>query len=296
MAPVRTAVCIATTGRADILLETLSHVARQTLKPDDIFICQLKSDDVDKDVLSQLQIEISYLDFASGLTAQRNALLNAANGADLIVFIDDDFLMHRNYIANAVANFEHLADVAMLTGKVLADGATGPGLETITGRNMLEKIAECEITAKVRQVFNAYGCNMVINWSLIRDKGCRFDENLPLYGWQEDVDFSRQAAIFGNIYKCDNMIGVHLGSKSGRVSGFRFGYSQVANQFYLIKKGTIPPRIALRKLFENLIANFIGLFRNEEYVDRRGRVKGNLTALSDALMGRLSPLRILDAS
>jgi hypothetical protein len=38
------------------------------------------------------------------------------------------------------------------------------------------------------------------------------------------------------------------------------------------------------------------LLRNEEYVDRRGRVKGNLTALSDALMGRLSPLRILDAS
>ena len=32
--------------------------------------------------------------------------------------------------------------------------------------------------------------------------------------------------------------GVHLGNKRGRVSGLRFGYSQIANPIYLLQKGT----------------------------------------------------------
>ena len=43
--------------------------------------------------------------------------------------------------------------------------------------------------------------------------GSRFDENLPLYGWLEDVDFCRQLARYGRIVKNIRLIGVHLGSK-----------------------------------------------------------------------------------
>ena len=72
-------------------------------------------------------------------------------------------------------------------------------------------------------------------------EGVRFDENLPLYGWAEDVDFCRQLATYGRIVENARTTGVHLGSNSGRTSGVCFGYSQIANPLYLWRKGTLPP-------------------------------------------------------
>ena len=136
---------------------------------------------------------------------------------------------------------------------------------------------------------------MAIRWSALRGRGCWFDEGLPLYAWAEDVDFSRQAARHGRVLKADSLTGVHLAAKHGRVSGVRFGYSQIANQVYLARKGTITVMGGLRKAIENIGANALGAVRNDEaYIDRRGRLLGNLRGIADTLRGRVSPQRILD--
>ena len=44
----------------------------------------------------------------------------------------------------------------------------------------------------------------------------------------------------------DRLAGVHMGAKGGRTSGRRLGYSQIANPVYLLRKKTIPPKLALR--------------------------------------------------
>ena len=134
---------------------------------------------------------------------------------------------------------------------------------------------------------------MAVRWSALRGH-CLFDENLPLYAWAEDVDFSRQAARHGTVLKNAAMAGVHLAAKHGRVSGVRFGYSQIANQVYLARKGTLTVSGCLRKAIENVAANLVGAIRGDEpFVDRRGRLTGNLIGIRDVLTGRSSPARIL---
>jgi len=128
----------------------------------------------------------------------------------------------------------------------------------------------------------------------IRRHGVLFDENLPLYGWQEDIDFSRQLAPFGRIVDANVLRGVHLGTKGGRTSGVRFGYSQIANPVYLIRKGTMSVGFAAALMWRNVVANAGRSFRPEPWIDRRGRLWGNWLALWDLVTRRMSPRRILD--
>jgi hypothetical protein len=120
-----------------------------------------------------------------------------------------------------------------------------------------------------------------------------FDENLPLYGWQEDIDFSRRVRPYGRIVRSQTLRGVHLGIKLGRTSGVRFGYSQIANPVYLIRKGSMSWRHAAKLIWRNLAANLLRSVYPEPWIDRKGRLKGNCLAIVDIAIGRISPGRIL---
>src|SRR6202040_3955084 len=87
--------------------------------------------------------------------------------------------------------------------------------------------------------YGTYGCNMAFRLKPIVSHNVVFDDNLPLYGWQEDIDFSRRVLPYGRIVRSKSLRGVHLGIKLGRTSGVRFGYSQIANPIYLTRKGTM---------------------------------------------------------
>lgn len=293
MPPQRIAVCIATTGRPAVLTEALRNVTAQTRQPDRVILCPAKDGDIDEAAVAALSLGTEIVHGEPGGATQRNVLLRAATDADIVLFIDDDFLLAPSYISAMERLFDAYPDCMVATGLVLADGATNSGYAVDKGRAIIA--AFVPEPAEVAQVFNAYGCNMAIRWSRLRDTGCLFDENLPLYSWAEDVDFSRQAAVYGTVLKANTIVGVHLAEKKGRVSGVRFGYSQVANQFYLTRKGTITIRGGLRKMMENIAANALGALRNDEpWIDRRGRLIGNLRGLRDVVIGRSSPLRILD--
>jgi GT2 family glycosyltransferase len=137
----------------------------------------------------------------------------------------------------------------------------------------------------------AYGCNMSVRVSAVGK--LRFDERLPLYGWLEDIDFTSQLRRSGRVVELRHMLGVHLGVKSGRVSGQRLGYSQVMNPIYLVRKGTVPFSFAMDLLVRNVIANLIRSLWPEAHVDRWGRLKGNSMAAWHAMLGRIEPEYIL---
>jgi len=138
----------------------------------------------------------------------------------------------------------------------------------------------------------AYGCNMMVRLAAL--PGARFDETLPLYGWLEDLDYSARFAAIGRVARSGDCVGVHLGVKSGRTPGVRFGYSQIANPVYLAGKGTMARRRALVMATKNILANSARSLAPEPYIDRRGRLRGNLLALRDLMLGRAHPTRILD--
>jgi hypothetical protein len=145
---------------------------------------------------------------------------------------------------------------------------------------------------QVREDLSAYGCNMSIRAAHVGDN--RFDERLPLYGWQEDADFTARVGASGRVVWLSDVIGVHLGVKGSRVSGRRFGYSQIVNPLYLVRKGSMPLPVAARLMLKNMAANCIRSLAPEPWIDRRGRLKGNLIGISHIIKGRLEPEHVLE--
>lgn len=282
---------IATFGRPDILKNIVNELANQSRQPDRIVICPASEKDLPEIGFDLPTTTVQIVQGGRGLTRQRNAILNAVDSANILVFFDDDFLASPHYLASCEALFYDRPDVVVATGWVVADGVHGPGLTFEEGRSQLER---APIRRRViSDTYGAYGCNMAFRMSPIRQYKFHFDENLPLYGWQEDIDFSRTLAPFGRIVHYSGMVGVHLGHKSGRTSGLRTGYSQIANAWYLIRKGSLSTKFAGSLAFRNLSSNILRSFAPEPWVDRRGRLLGNFLALLDILRGRSDPNRIL---
>jgi GT2 family glycosyltransferase len=285
---------IATTGRRSTLSAMLAHIAAQTRPPDAIIVCPARLEDFDADTAAALGLSVRVVAGEAGSCHQRNAILAAAGDADVVVFFDDDFLPADDYLSECERAFCIGPRVTVVTGLVLADGAQGPGLTPQQGRDILAADTGIGRYKNPIPIYNAYGCNMAFRLSAVRNLGVRFDEALPLYAWQEDVDFCRRLASQGSILQSPSMRGVHLGVKTGRTSGLRLGYSQIANPLYLANKGTVSMRWALRLMARNMAANVAGSLRKPELVDRRGRLRGNLKAIYDLVRRRMAPGRILE--
>ncbi|MDX3806799.1 glycosyltransferase family 2 protein [Bosea thiooxidans] len=283
---------IATSGRREVLSDTLARIDRQERRPDRILICPATADDVDWDHAAGLTVPAERVDGPRGSSAQRNAILDAAGDADLIVFFDDDYLPADRFIAETERLFQQDPDIVAATGRILADGIHGAEITLAEALAILARDRPRQEDG-VSSAAIVHGCNMAFRMAAIRRAGARFDENLPLYGWQEDVDFAGQLAGQGRIVRSGALRGVHRGVKRGRTSGLRFGYSQVANPIYVVRKGTMRWPRAVRFVVGNIAANLLGSLRPQGLIDRRGRLKGNLLALWDLARGRLAPQRIL---
>jgi GT2 family glycosyltransferase len=287
----RIAIGIATRGRPEILLEILRELDLQSRPADRIIVSHVAETDISGAVGLP---RVEFVTGAAGLPRQRNAILDAIDDCDIVLMIDDDFLPERHYVATTLAIFAAATNVVVTTGRVLADGARGPGLGMAAARDILARASGDVPQSDVEPTFSGYGCNMALRLDVIRAHALRFDERLPLYGWYEDIDFCRRLGRHGRIVQVVAARGVHLGVKGGRTSGRRLGYSQVINPLYLWRKGTYPLGHALRSVGRHLLINGARSLWPEAWVDRRGRLIGNSLALVDILRGRARPERILD--
>jgi GT2 family glycosyltransferase len=287
----RIVIGIPTVGRPAILCETLRYLSLQNRRADNVIVCATKAADVVG--IETVGCDPTVLISEPGLPRQRNAILAAAKSADIVVFFDDDFLADPYYLAAVERHMAAGPDIVVVTGHVIADGIKGPGLSSEAGRAILARAMPRD--DRVRPAFAGYGCNLAVRMAPVQQNNIWFDERLPLYGWQEDVDFSRRLAAFGSVVQIDGAQGVHLGAKQGRSSGVRLGYSQVANPLYLsFKRRGYPLRRAFSHILCNMAMNVARAARPEAYVDRRGRLVGNVLALRDLFTGRMAPERILE--
>jgi GT2 family glycosyltransferase len=289
----RLAVGIATVGRREVLSETVKLLASQNRLPDQLIICPVNRDDIDLECIKSFPAPVEVLFGPAGLPAQRNHILAACSAADVVVFFDDDFFAEANYLAEVEKTFLTNPGTIALTGAVIADGIKGPGISTQQGLEILRTVDGTSAGAEIVPVDGAYGCNMAFLLNPITSNAIQFDENLPLYGWQEDTDFSRRLARYGIIARSARLLGVHLGTKGGRTSGVRLGYSQVANLTYLARKGSVSKGYAAKMISRNLLANHSKLLAPEPWIDRPGRCKGNWIAILDFVRRRDDPRRIL---
>ncbi|MBV7266304.1 glycosyltransferase family 2 protein [Erythrobacter ani] len=286
-------VIVATLGRRKEADDLVQDLANQTRRPDrSIFAVTTEADAPDR----HPEIDNETLICATkGLCAQRNAgIAQAIDSSDVIVFFDDDFVPHPTYLARLEAAFAKSEDVVGITGLVVADGVCGPGLSRQQAVTAIDAHAASFPTGIPREteVFGLYGCNMAMRTSALKTK--RFDERLPLYGWLEDLDLTNRLLEEGRLIKLDRLIGAHRGVKAGRVSGIRLGYSQIANASYLLAKGTTTRSQLFGHLVKYPMINAVRSLKPEPFVDRRGRLRGNLIGLVDLARGKSKPERILE--
>ena len=299
----RPLVVVATRGRPHETKRLLTVLSRQDSLPVYVVVVGTTMNDL-PGVDEKMPYEISLvLSEKAGLTAQRNRGLEELRRAALlerpdrcIVFFDDDFRPSNSWLRMASTAFQNDPNLAGITGQVLADGINGDAI----GEDEADAILAGEAAprrhwssgAVSRTVESLYGCNMAVTSAVAT--ACRFDEALPLYGWQEDCDFTGQVRRLGQTRIIPECQGVHLGVKSARSSGLRLGYSQIANPIRIYDRKNMTRLRLVRFLSRALVANTIRTLSGRATIDYRGRLNGNMLALVDLMRGRCSPSRILD--
>lgn len=286
----KVAIILASLGRPNELTDLLERLRKQAVLPDQIVLSVTSESDLPaKDVLEDVDVVIG----DKGLPRQRNKGLGLMrDDIDYVVFFDDDYLPAVSVVSGIRDFFDNNPDIVGMMGEMLADGINGPGLSKQEAEAI---ISEYEARPPkdprvIEDVDGLYGCNMAYRVSSLGDT--LFDENLPLYGWQEDWDFANQWLKHGRLVITTAFAGVHRGVKASRSPGQKFGYSQIANPLYLVRKGTMSKSKALTLMSKNIVANHLKVLRPEPWVDRRGRLIGNWIAFKDLLTGRLDPNRI----
>ncbi|WP_242140357.1 glycosyltransferase [Sphingomonas sp. TREG-RG-20F-R18-01] len=285
------AIVIASVGRPGVLAQWKERIADQTSPPDLLYM--VVSAPADLPDGGQFPAGCEVIFSAKGSSVQRNAGLEQALGnADIIAFFDDDYVPSRTMVRDITVLFQDNPDLIAVSGHLLADGINRSGIPYDVA---LATVSEYDRAQRPpvwlrEHPGGLYGCNMVYRSSAIGD--VRFDEQLPLYGWLEDVDFGYRLVGRGRIAYTNAFVGVHQGIKSGRTSGLRLGYSQVANPLYLWRKGTMRLTAAVRLMARNICMNVARAAFPEPWVDRSGRLKGNMLALRDMVFGGLHPSKI----
>ncbi len=280
------AVIIATKGRPDIAAQLVRHLGAQTRRPDRVVCSVATPDDAPK--VSGVEIVCGPV----GLAAQRNTGLKAVEGMDVAVFYDDDFVPAPGSLEAIESLFSDRAEIAGATGHVAADGATGAAISENDAVSICRQWHLSPPPVTERSVIGLYGCNMAVRLSAAADLW--FDEALPLYGWQEDLDFGARLSRRGRVIRTTAFGGVHRGVKSARPVERGLGYAQIANPAYLMRNGDVPAPYLIRLMARNIAANHIGALTGASASDRLGRVRGNWRAFADLARGRLSPGRAAD--
>jgi GT2 family glycosyltransferase len=289
-------IVIATKGRPRETLRLMDYLQRQTTTPAFTIVVGTEYADIaemEEHPFIKNGNGIAVISNRVGISAQRNYGLEVLDqrgyfapeyGRFFCVFFDDDFRTDAHWIEQAIERFKK-GDIVGLSGKILADGVTKGGLSEKDAEsyinNEIPPQSHWQGSAFEYEIQGVYGCNMAFLDTVI--KKVRFDEELPLYSWQEDIDYSGMARKYGKIIYTPKCVGVHLGVKSGRVSGVKFGYSQIANPLYLLKKGTMSFSHCFKLLVRAIASNLIHSIRLHPYTDYRGRLLGNIRAIIDTI-------------
>ena len=290
-------VAIVSKGRPQILAETLESISHQNLKPRQIVIVVPSAEDLPQGAWSEgdnVQTVVGPL----GASVQRNKAIAAIPlTVDYIAFFDDDVELRPDFLECAVAFLDANAAIVGFSGHVLANG----GVTREQARNL---IAGYKQERHFRGLFRSegkdhilHGCNMVIRRAILEYEN--FDEDLPLYSYAEDYDLSMRLKQYGLIGRFAGCIGVHLETPGGRVREDQRGYSLVANNFHILRKGTahLPLPLAWIRFWiicvgRPLLNSLWNIVKRDQSKDWSSRVKGILLALKDIFLGRCRPDRI----
>jgi GT2 family glycosyltransferase len=289
----KTTVVICSANRPDVLAETVNSLfCGQSVRPLEIVVSVFNQTHVTEETSARPGVRV-VLSGIQGTCAQRNAAAKVVQ-TPYTLFLDDDVELAANFIESMERLLDHDTDAVAATGFLVIDGARGDG-------GLERSVARSYAMNYVREQANydhGEGQNIFVR-SQVFEK-VLFDENLPLYGWLEDLDFATNILRYGRIIMNTETCWAHIGTPGGRTTGLRFGYSQVVNPFYLWRKNGKPG--LTRVIFGHWLRYLAYNYRRElikhpnDRSDRAGRLTGNMIALRHVLAGKVDPSYILHVS
>jgi GT2 family glycosyltransferase len=271
------AVLISTKGRPALVRDLVERLKKQTRPPDRIFIVGSHAHDLA--LLDRNDPTLTFFVGREGRGARLNDAMDAA-GRDYrtLVFFDDDFLPSRFWIEQAEALLSSAPEVIAVTGAIVAGGFDTRGVDPIDAEAIIDVREGFPIEGPVlNSDFGLLGCNMAIRADGIED--LRMDESMPAGGLLADVDFCARIAKRGRVGRAPQMAGVKMDIKLRILDGREVGRAQMINAAYLARKGTFSHIFAVRFMARTFWANFLRAFAPESYIDRTGRMFGNMVGL-----------------
>jgi GT2 family glycosyltransferase len=289
----KTTVVICSANRPDVLAETVESVLYgQSVPPVEIIVSVFNQTHVTEETRARPGVRV-VLSGVQGTCAQRNAAAKVVQ-TPYTLFLDDDVELAANFIESMQRLLDHDTDAVAATGFLVIDGARADaGLDRSVARSYAMNYVRQHANYDHREGQNIFVRSQVFEKVL-------FDENLPLYGWLEDLDFATNILRYGRIIMNTETCWAHIGTPGGRTTGLRFGYSQVVNPLYLWRKNGKPG--LSRVIFGHWLRYLAYNYRRElikhpgDRSDRSGRFTGNLIALRHVLAGKVDPTYILQVS
>ncbi|WP_158412318.1 glycosyltransferase family 2 protein [Ilumatobacter nonamiensis] len=217
-----------------------------------------------------------------GLTASRNLALDLVD-TDLIVFFDDDVVLHPSYMRSIVEAFwsdaalvgaggsiddDHDYELPVLRGLLLLPGRT-------TGRVYRSGWSSQSPRGSDRRVEHLIGCNMAYRMSVVR--GRRFNDAFAGYALGEDLEFSHALHLDGHALRSVGDARLwHLTALPRHDKAW--GYREVA----------IRPVVAGRRFSRLAFLISATAFLAVNARRNRERAKGNVAAIRDVLANRVT--------
>jgi glucosyl-dolichyl phosphate glucuronosyltransferase len=251
-------VIIATRNRHEDLEKCLASLGIQTQKPLRTLIMD-QSDEQPRAAVAEVakkhSAEFYPLPPPNSSAGSRNAGIGKASG-DLILFLDDDVVLERDYLANLSAFFESSPQAVAATGLIT---------NLYDSRKMLRAIYKLIRTlflldtwhmegGRITYAFETSsrvsapkdpvriqllsGANMCFRASLLAKE--RFDTKLKKYSFKEDVDISFRAGKHGAIWMLPQCRLVHNESEEGRMPNAEAGRMREVYSYYLFCKNRKP--------------------------------------------------------
>lgn len=253
-------IIIATKNRFQDIIKCVESVLIQTLLPDEIVI--VDSSDIDElksnlDSLLHDKITFRYIYAPLSLTQARNMGIKESIG-DIIIFLDDDVILNRDYIKNIihVFNNDFGKKVGGVTGYIIDNTEMqNHSVKYLIRRNIIQILISIFFLFKykdgkfqpsgwptfvpkkvdeITEVEVLSGANMSFRREIFDD--FKFDENLHGYCFMEDDDIAyRVSRKYQNIYTPFAKL-VHNVSPVARDADYARMKMTIENHFYLFKK------------------------------------------------------------
>lgn len=241
-----------------------------------------------KKLLLNYSLNIKLIDAEPSTCTQRNLGFSFIEDEEFIMFLDDDNIFYNdalfqmnNFLKKNI-NFAGVAFNQILKEK----------------ENFSEKLKKNFFTDKLsiypskkggvsrsgwQSKFINFENDEIVEWLPTRAviykteliKNLKFDENLGIYGYLEDLDFSLELKKKGKLMVCKNAKYTH--NQSIDRSGFEFGKKEVRNRYYLVQKHNLNKYLFFITLFAKILINLKeGIFLKKNSLQR---FYGNITAL-----------------